>query len=120
MRIGSRSRREFGADVAVDVTAQDPVAALRHATGRLADVVVDVTAKAASAPGQALRLVRPSGTVVLAGTRGAPDAPGFDPDLVVYKEVRVLGALGVDAACVPTRRSTSSRPAATRSTTSRA
>ncbi len=87
----------FGADVAVDVTAQDPVAALRDATGRLADVVVDVTAKAASAPGQALRLVRPSGTVVLAGTRGAPDAPGFDPDLVVYKEVRVLGALGVDA-----------------------
>jgi alcohol dehydrogenase len=87
----------FGADVAVDVTARDPVAALRDATGHLADVVVDVTAKAASAPGQALRLVRPSGTVVLAGTRGAPDAPGFDPDLVVYKEVRVLGALGVDA-----------------------
>ncbi|MGZ4675827.1 MAG: zinc-dependent alcohol dehydrogenase [Acidimicrobiia bacterium] len=87
----------FGADLAVDVRAQDPVAALRTATGRLADVVVDVTAKAPTAPGEALRLVRPSGTVVLAGTRGDPDAPGFDPDLVVYKEVRVLGALGVDA-----------------------
>jgi alcohol dehydrogenase len=34
---------------------------------------------------------------VLAGTRGDPVAPGFDPDLVVYKEVTVVGALGVDA-----------------------
>ena len=60
-------------------------------------MVIDVTAKAPTAPGQALQLVRPSGTVVLAGTRGTPDAPGFDPDLIVYKEIRVLGALGVDA-----------------------
>jgi alcohol dehydrogenase len=34
----------------------------------------------------------------VAGTRGTPDAPGFSPDLVVYKELRVLGALGVDVA----------------------
>jgi alcohol dehydrogenase len=34
---------------------------------------------------------------VLAGTRGTSDTPGFDPDLVVYKELRMLGALGVDA-----------------------
>ena len=65
--------------------------------GRQADIVIDVTAKAAAAPGQALRLVRPGGKVVLAGTRGAPEAPGFDPDVIVYKEVTVLGALGVDA-----------------------
>ena len=25
-----------------------------------------------------------------------PDAPGFQPDHIVYKELRVLGALGVD------------------------
>lgn len=87
----------FGADLAVDVTTTDPVRALRSAVGRLADVVVDVTAKAPTAPGQALHLVRPSGTAVLAGTRGAPDAPGFDPDLIVYKEINVVGALGVDA-----------------------
>jgi len=87
----------FGADLAVDVSTTDPVRALRGAAGRLADVVVDVTAKAPAAPGQALHLVRPSGTVVLAGTRGTPDAPGFDPDLIVYKEIRVVGALGVDA-----------------------
>jgi alcohol dehydrogenase len=44
-----------------------------------------------------VRLARAGGTIVLAGTRGTTDSPGFDPDLVVYKELRVLGALGVDA-----------------------
>ena len=89
---------QFGADLAVDVAVEDPVRALRAATAGLADVVIDVTAKAPTAPGQALQLTRPSGTIVLAGTRGSSDAPGFDPDLIVYKELRVLGALGVDAA----------------------
>ncbi len=71
-------------------------AALRGATGGLADVVVDVTAKAPAAFAQAISLARPGGTVVVAGTRGTPDAPGFAPDHIVYKELRVLGALGVD------------------------
>jgi alcohol dehydrogenase len=87
----------FGADLAVDVATTDPVAALREATGGLADVVVDVTAKAPTALGQAVGLARPAGTVVLAGTRGSAETPGFWPDLLVYKELRVLGALGVDA-----------------------
>ena len=87
---------QFGADLAVDVETDDPVRQLKEATGGLADVVVDVTAKAPTAPGQALRLIRPGGTVVLAGTRGSPDVPGFDPDLIVYKEINVVGALGVD------------------------
>ena len=86
----------FGADLAVDVSSDDPAARLRDATGGLADIVVDVTAKAPAVPGQALHLVRAGGTVVLAGTRGTPDAPGFDPDVIVFKEIRVLGALGVD------------------------
>jgi alcohol dehydrogenase len=90
--------RRFGADLVVDVTVEDPVRALRGAAGRLADVVVDVTAKAPAALGQAVALARPGGTVVLAGTRGADDTPGFSPDLLVYKELRLLGALGVDAA----------------------
>ncbi|HTT87669.1 MAG TPA: medium chain dehydrogenase/reductase family protein [Acidimicrobiales bacterium] len=88
----------FGADLAVDVARFDPLEALRTATGAPADVVVDVTAKAPAAPGQALRLVRPGGTVVLAGTRGGlGTAEGFDPDLIVFNEIRVMGALGVDA-----------------------
>ena len=88
--------RDFGADLAVDVSVDDPVKALRNATGSQADVVVDVTAKAPTAPGQALKLVRRGGRVVLAGTRGPGTAPGFEPDTIVYKEVTVIGALGVD------------------------
>jgi alcohol dehydrogenase len=88
---------DFGADLAIDVAVEDPVAALRHAAGRLADVVVDVTAKAPAAFAQAIKLVRTAGTVVVAGTRGwGIGAPGFFPDMVVMKEIRILGALGVD------------------------
>ena len=90
--------RSFGADLTVDVAVDDPVKALRaRDRRRLADVVVDVTAKAPAALGQAVALARPGGTVVLAGTRGSDETPGFAPDHVVYKELRLLGALGVDA-----------------------
>ncbi|MEY2447337.1 MAG: alcohol dehydrogenase [Acidimicrobiaceae bacterium] len=90
---------QFGADLAIDVAVEDPAKALRRATGgRLADVVVDVTAKAPTALAQGVALARPGGTVVLAGTRGSPDTPGFWPDHVVYKELHLVGALGVDVA----------------------
>jgi alcohol dehydrogenase len=87
---------DFGADLAVDVAEADPVRALRDATGGLADVVVDVTAKAPEALAQAVALARPAGTVVVAGTRGGP-VPQFEPDHVVFKELRIIGALGVDS-----------------------
>lgn len=90
---------KFGADLAVDVAVDDPTAALTKAAGRLADVVVDVTARAPAAFAQAIALARPAGTVVIAGTRGFDSgAPGFSPDILVLKELRVLGALGVDVA----------------------
>jgi alcohol dehydrogenase len=88
---------KFGADLAVDVSADDPVVELTKATGTLADAVVDVTARAPAAFAQAIALARPAGTVVVAGTRGfGTSAPGFWPDMIVFKELRVLGALGVD------------------------
>ncbi|MCC7076280.1 MAG: zinc-binding dehydrogenase [Acidimicrobiia bacterium] len=92
-----QAARDFGADLTVDVTETDPVDALRRNVGALADIVVDVTAKAPAAFAQSLALARAGGTVVTAGTRGIPDVPGFSPDLIVYKELRILGALGVDA-----------------------
>jgi alcohol dehydrogenase len=88
--------RAFGADLTVDVEVGDPVAELRAATGGLADVVIDVTANAPGALAQAVALARPGGTVVMAGMRGAGELPGFRPDSIVLKELRVLGALGVD------------------------
>jgi alcohol dehydrogenase len=87
----------FGADLVVDVAEEDPVVALQREAGTGADIVVDVTAKAPGAFEQALRLARPQGTVVVAGTRGET-VPDLNVDLVVYKELRVLGALGVDVA----------------------
>jgi alcohol dehydrogenase len=87
----------FGADLAVDVLEEDPVARLRAAAGVPgADVVVDVTAKAPTAFAQGVALARAGGTMVVAGTRGGGGTPGFDPDHVVYKELRLQGALGVD------------------------
>ncbi len=88
---------DFGADLAVDVATTDPSSALQKGAGRLADVVVDVTAKAPSALAQAIGLARPGGTIVFAGTRGSAETPGFWPDMIVYKELQIMGALGVDA-----------------------
>jgi alcohol dehydrogenase len=89
--------KDFGADLAVDVGTTDPVQALRKAAGHGADVVVDVTARAPAALGQAVAIARTGGTIVMAGTRGSAETPGFWPDLIVFKELRILGALGVDA-----------------------
>ena len=70
---------------------------MQKATGALADVVVDVTARAPAAFAQAIALARPAGTVVVAGTRGlGAGALGFSPEMVVFKGLRILGALGVD------------------------
>src|SRR5207245_11046825 len=60
--------RELGADLTVAVAAADPAKALRQATGELADVVVDVTAKAPAALAQAVATARAGGTIVMAGT----------------------------------------------------
>jgi alcohol dehydrogenase len=89
--------KSFGADLSIDVSSEDPAKALRKATGDLADVVIDVTAKAPAALGQAVSMAKPGGTIVMAGTRGSAETPGFWPDLIVYKELRIQGALGVDA-----------------------
>ena len=88
----------FGADLAVDVDEEDPTEALHAATGGPgANVVVDVTANAPDALGQAVHLAAPEARIVLAGTRNSTETPGFDPDHIVFKELRLLGALGVDA-----------------------
>jgi alcohol dehydrogenase len=91
--------RRFGADLVVDVLEEDPVARLRSvASPAGADVVLDVTAKAPDAFLQGLHCVRTGGTMVVAGTRGDAKMPPFSPDLIVYKEIRLIGALGVDVA----------------------
>lgn len=89
---------KLGADLVVDVADTDPQQALRSAAGRLADVVVHVAANAPAALGQATACAAVGGTVVVGGMQGdAEGAPGFHPDILVRKALRILGARGVDA-----------------------
>lgn len=88
--------KQFGADLVVDTQIQDPVKELKSKTGRLSDVVVDVTAKSTAAFGQAVNLCSEGGTVVIAGTKGAYGAENLSIDSIIYKEIKILGALGVD------------------------
>jgi len=89
--------KEFGADHAINVEAQDPISAVREITGgAMADVVVDVTAYAVEAVNQAVGLARRGGTVVLAGTKGPKPVPDFLSDRIVFKELTLKGAFGVD------------------------
>jgi alcohol dehydrogenase len=102
--LGERDRprlelaRQLGADLAVDVAEQDPVAALEGGAGRLADVVVDVTAKAPAAFAQAIALAARKGRVVVAGVRGGQVTLTFEPDLIVNRGLRITGASGVSTA----------------------
>ena len=90
--------RRFGAHHTINVEAEELRGRVREITdGAMADVVVDVTSYAVEAVTQAFDLARRGGTVVLAGTKGAKPVPDFLSDKVVLKELRVLGALGVDS-----------------------
>jgi len=88
--------RRFGADATIDVDAEDPVRRIRELTnGRGVDIVVDVSSYATAPIVQAIDMVRPGGTVVLAGVKGFKAIPDFVSDKIVLKEVTVRGAIGV-------------------------
>jgi threonine dehydrogenase-like Zn-dependent dehydrogenase len=88
--------RRFGADHCIDVDHEDPVKRVKEITGgRGADVVVDVSSYATKPVADALSMVRAGGTVVLAGVKGFKAVDNFVSDLIVLKEIRVLGAIGV-------------------------
>jgi threonine dehydrogenase-like Zn-dependent dehydrogenase len=57
--------------------------------------VVDVTSYATRPVRDALDMVRPGGTVVLAGVKGFKPVGDFVSDLIVMKEIRIMGAIGV-------------------------
>jgi threonine dehydrogenase-like Zn-dependent dehydrogenase len=63
--------------------------------GETAYVVVDVSSYATKPVTDALSMVRPGGTVVLAGVKGFKPVDGFVSDLIVMKEINVRGAIGV-------------------------
>lgn len=93
-----KAAKDFGATMAIDASTEDPIAAIRDLSGGGgASVVVDVTANAPAALGQAVRMAARGGRIVVAGVRNSDETPGFRPDAVMYKELTLIGALGVDA-----------------------
>jgi alcohol dehydrogenase len=86
--------RRLGADLTVDVSESDPVEALHAATGGLADLVVDLTSRAPSAFMDALHLARRGGRIVVAGLHGGGEVRGFQPDLIVTKNLKIEGREG--------------------------
>jgi len=88
--------QELGADFVINVEEEDTRKRVKEITdGRGADVVVEVSANAAQPVAEALHYVAPSGRVVLAGVKGFKAVPEFISDLIVVKEVTILGAFGV-------------------------
>ena len=87
--------RALGASVTIDVENEDPVARVAELTGgRMADVVMDIAAVATSTVPLALALTRTSGRVVLAGLKHFAPVDGFISDLLVFKQLTVVGGAG--------------------------
>jgi threonine dehydrogenase-like Zn-dependent dehydrogenase len=86
--------REFGATHLVDMAeVEDPVSAVRAILdGDLADVVVECTGAPAIMQ-LGLELARPTARYVLAGTTGYEAVP-LITDMIVFKELQILGGLG--------------------------
>ena len=91
--------REYGADVTIDVENEDVRTRVKELTGgRGVDVVVEVSANATEPVAEALHYVAPGGCIVLAGVKGFKAVPDFVSDLIVVKEIRIRGVLGVTSA----------------------
>ncbi len=88
--------RQFGANHTIDVENENAKQRIREITnGRVADVVVDVSAYATEPVADALDFVAAGGKIVLAGVKGFKPVSGFISDKIVMKEITIHGAIGV-------------------------
>ena len=87
---------EFGADHIINVDEENTRERVMELTnGRGVEVVVEVTANATQPVAEALHCVAMGGRIVLAGVKGQNPVADFYSDLIVGKEITILGALGV-------------------------
>ena len=98
--VGSEAKAEkaraLGADHVIDVENEDARRRVKEITsGRRADVVVEVSSNSAVPVAEALHYAGFGARVVLAGVKGFKPVPDFLSDLIVVKELRVIGAFGV-------------------------
>lgn len=88
----------LGATHTVDVGTESLAERVDDITdGRGVDVVVDTTPGATESVVDAIDVVRPGGTVVLAGTKGMREVDGFVSDEVVLDNISIEGTLGTRA-----------------------
>ncbi len=86
--------RRLGAHLTVDITTTDLGTAVAENLGSRPDVVVDVTADDPEAIYSAVDLVRPGGHIILASTKGNRPLSQLFSDVIVSKELSVIGASG--------------------------
>ena len=88
----------FGADLAINTESDSAVDVVLSATeGKGVDVVVDTTPHALQPIHDALKIVRPGGTIVLAGMKGSA-VDGFPTDDIAMRRLTIKGVRAVDAA----------------------
>ncbi|AMN46204.1 hypothetical protein ACG33_03600 [Steroidobacter denitrificans] len=87
--------RELGADVTINFQRENLLERVKEETaGRLADVVLDLTPEATQPVLDAIEIVRPGGTVVLAGSKGARTV-AIPTDTLMWKDITLRGVVGV-------------------------
>lgn len=86
--------RIMGADLTVDVSCNDLQSAVGSSLGQRPDLVVDVTSNDPEAIYVALEIVRPGGRVILASTKGGRPISSLYSDVIVTKQLQVVGVLG--------------------------
>lgn len=84
----------LGAHLTVDVTSEDLGVAVANSLGARPDVVIDVTSDDPEAIHTAMDLIRSGGRVILASTKGNRPLGQFWSDVIVSKQLQVMGALG--------------------------
>jgi threonine dehydrogenase-like Zn-dependent dehydrogenase len=86
--------RQLGASATINVDQEDPVERVRQITqGKMADVVLDVSAGAVAPVVQAIDMVKRGGRIVLAGLKGRNKLDDFPVDKVVFREIQLVGVL---------------------------
>jgi threonine dehydrogenase-like Zn-dependent dehydrogenase len=88
--------RELGADHVIDVEQENARKRVKELTqGRGADVVVEVSSNSTVPVAEALHYAATGARVVLAGVKGFKPVADFVSDLIVVKEITILGAFAV-------------------------
>jgi threonine dehydrogenase-like Zn-dependent dehydrogenase len=91
--------RRLGAELAVDVGIDDPVARVLDMTeGRGADVVIDAAAGSTSTVVQAMQMVRRGGKVVIGGMKERRPVEGFISDWIPMRAITLMPGVPGDHA----------------------